>query len=235
MTGPVAQPHRAADDGGATKPGRDQVRGGPNAAPLAGRSRRARCRPDAGAERTLMTKDAIRDAGSEPMLVVTFHGEGADAAQLHGLARTFLPGHHAVSPQNDGDGATRGPSGDPAEDMAAFLRGETARTGAVHVTGIGYSAGADLLAAISVAHPDLFDAVVLMHPRQPALPAAVPDLAMTRVLVTAGRSDPDCPPDVAQELADWFTEQKADCILAWHPGGNEVPQSEIDAVRDFLV
>ncbi len=196
-----------------------------------------------------MPYDARRTDGTEPRLALTFHGTGADADQLHGLARTFLPAHHVVSPEGDvheggaarffrrhGEGvydmddlATR------AGAMAAFVRAEAERTGALHVTGIGFSNGANILAATAIAHPDLFDALVLMHPLIPWVPGPAPDLAMTRVLITAGQSDPICPAGMTQGLADWFTAQKADVTLAWHPGGHEVPQSEIQAVQDFLL
>ncbi|CAM4403091.1 alpha/beta hydrolase [Palleronia rufa] len=196
-----------------------------------------------------MGYEALRDAGSDGRLAVTFHATGADASQLHGLARTFLPEAHAVSPQGDVSegGAMRffrrtAEGVYDMEDlalrvdaMAAFLRREIARTDAAHVTGIGYSNGANILAATAMAEPDIFDAMVLMHPLIPWLPDPQPELAMTRVLITAGRADPICPPGMTQGLADWFTAQKADCLLAWHPGGHEVPQSEIDAVRAFLV
>ncbi len=196
-----------------------------------------------------MPYDALRRAGSEPKLALTFHGTGADASQLHGLAQAFLPGHHVVSPQGDvvEGGAARffrrhGEGVYDMEDlgvrvaaMAEFVRAETERTGAGHVTGIGFSNGANILAATALAHADLFDALVLMHPLIPWMPDPAPGLAMTRVLITAGRSDPICPPDLTQGLADWFTAQKADVTLAWHPGGHEVPQSEVEAVRDFLV
>ncbi len=195
-----------------------------------------------------MTYDALRTAGTQARLALTFHGTGAEAGQLHGLAQTFLPGHHVVSPQGDVDerGARRffrrtgegvydmADLGARVEAMAAFVSAETERTGALHVTGIGFSNGANILAATAMAHPELFDALALMHPLIPWTPDPAPDLAMTRVLITAGQSDPICPPDLTQDLADWFTAQKADVVLAWHPGGHEVPQSEVEAVRAFL-
>lgn len=196
-----------------------------------------------------MPYDALRTAGDAPKLALTFHGTGGVSSQLHGLARTFLPDHHVVSPAGDvmENGAARffrrhaegvydmDDLAQRTEAMASFVRAETERAGAVHVTGIGYSNGANILAATAIAHPDIFDVLVLMHPLIPWVPEPTPDLAMTRVLITAGQSDPICPAGLTQGLADWFAAQKADVVLAWHPGGHEVPQTEIDAVREFLV
>ncbi|QFU09900.1 Putative hydrolase MhqD [Rhodobacteraceae bacterium THAF1] len=196
-----------------------------------------------------MTYEALRHDGSAPKIAFTFHGTGAQAAQLHGVAQQFLPEHHVVSPEGDVDegGAARffrrtGEGVYDMDDLAArvaamakFVQAERDRTGATHATGIGYSNGANILCATAMAHPDLFDALVLMHPLIPWQPQPQPKMAMMRVLITAGQNDPICPAPQTQALAEWFTDQKADCLLAWHPGGHEVQQSEIDAIRDFLV
>ncbi len=196
-----------------------------------------------------MSYDAKRTDGTDDRLVLTFHGTGGSAEQFHDAAATFLPGAHVVSPNGDvsENGARRffrrHAEGDyDMEDlarrrdaMAEFVRAEIARTGARHVTGIGFSNGANILTATAMAAPDLFDALALMHPLIPWAPDPQPGLAMTRVLITGGERDPICPPDLTQGLADWFALQKADVTLAWHPGGHEIPQSEVEALRDFLV
>ncbi|WP_375260651.1 alpha/beta hydrolase [Palleronia sp.] len=195
-----------------------------------------------------MGYDAIRSVGTADHLVFTFHGTGATADQLHGLARTLLPKAHVVSPQGDvheGDAPRffrRKAEGvydmddlaQRVEKMGLFVRGEITRTGVSHVTGIGYSNGANILAATAIRYPRLFDTLVLMHPLIPWVPAPEPGLAAKRILVTGGRQDPICPAELTQGLADWFTAQMADCTLAWHPGGHEIQQTEIDCVADFL-
>ena len=195
-----------------------------------------------------MTYDALRHDGSAPKIAFTFHGTGASADQLHGVARAFLPDHHVVSPEGDVDenGAARffrreeegvydmDDLAQRVEAMAAFIKAERARTGADHATGIGYSNGANILAATAFEHPDLFDTMVLMHPMIPWVPEPQPDLKMKRVLITGGKKDPICPDTLTQALAAWFLEQKSDCVLAFHPGGHEVQQTEINLIGEFL-
>ena len=118
--------------------------------------------------------------------------------------------------------------------MADFVDAEIARTGADRVVGIGYSNGANILAAVAMSRPGLFDTLGLMHPLIPWDPAPEPRLAMTRVLITAGQRDPICPPERTAALAEWFTAQKADCLLAWHPGGHEIRDTEVSALHEFL-
>ncbi|RVT82142.1 alpha/beta hydrolase [Rhodobacteraceae bacterium CCMM004] len=196
-----------------------------------------------------MTYHAARTDGTSDTLVLTFHGTGGDETQFHGAAQAFLPGAHVVSPRGDVSemGANRffSRTGEGVYDMedlarrteamAEFIAAERARTGAARVIGMGYSNGANILASVVFVRPELVDWLVLMHPLIPWVPDPQPGLAEHRVLITAGERDPICPAPMTQALADWFAAQMADVTVAWHPGGHEIPQSEVQAVRDFLV
>ena len=182
-----------------------------------------------------------------PVLAFTFHGTGGTENQFHEFAGQLLPGASVVSPRGDvsemgalryfrrtGEGvydmedlATR------TEAMAAFLAEERHRTGAARVLGLGYSNGANILAAVAFLHPEIVDDIVLLHPLIPWEPAPQPGLSGRRVLITAGRRDPICPAPMTERLADWFARQGADLSLVWHPGGHEIAQSELSAIREF--
>jgi phospholipase/carboxylesterase len=190
---------------------------------------------------------ARTDGSAGGRLVFTFHGTGGDERQFHGLAQEIWPGAHVVSPR--GDVSERGAlryfrrTGEGVYDMAdlarrteamaAFIAAERARTGATEVVGLGYSNGANILASVSFARPDLVDGLVLLHPLIPFDPGAVAGLAGRRVLIAAGRRDPICPGPLSQRLADWYGAQGADVALHWHDGGHEIAASEIAAVQAF--
>ncbi|WOI55459.1 alpha/beta hydrolase [Palleronia sp. LCG004] len=178
---------------------------------------------------------AKRSAGTDDHLVLTFHAEGRPVDQLHGAACTFLPEAHVVSTSRETGGTGEPDLAELGRAMASAAREEIERTGARRVTGIGHSRGADVLAAVAIAAPGLFDAIALLHPTRPIAGGDVPALAMTRVLVTGGKTDDSPPPEVTQAIADWFSMQKADVMLAWHPGKHEIPQSEVDTLGDFLI
>jgi predicted GNAT family acetyltransferase len=91
-----------------------------------------------------------------------------------------------------------------------------------------------VLAAALFGRPDLFDALVLMHPLIPFEPTIAGDLAGRRVLITAGRRDPICPPSLTARLESHLRAAGADVTLAWHEGGHEMRPSEIDAARAFF-
>lgn len=190
---------------------------------------------------------AARHEGSEPTLLLTFHGTGGTERQFHGLGRELLPRAHVVSPRGEVSegGALRffrrraegvydvEDLARRTEGMAEFIEGEAARTGATRVAGLGYSNGANILAAVLLARPDLVQEAALLHPLIPFEPPPV-DLSGRRVLVTAGRRDPICPAPMTQGLADWLKAQGAEVTLLWHEGGHEVAPAEWSAVRAFL-
>jgi phospholipase/carboxylesterase len=179
-------------------------------------------------------------------VVFTFHGTGGDERQFHDLTAALVPGARIVSPRGDvdemghlrffrrtGEGVyDMEDLGRRVEKMADFLAAE--RGDAPLAAGIGYSNGANILAATAFVRPELIDVMVLMHPLIPWTPAPQPGLAGRRVLITAGRRDPICPPQLTQGLADWFADQEAEITLEWHPGGHEVRREEVDAAGRFL-
>ncbi|HEY4193329.1 MAG TPA: alpha/beta hydrolase [Mesorhizobium sp.] len=182
-----------------------------------------------------------------PLLFV-FHGTGADENQLPGLGRELMPDASVVSPRGDVSehGAARffRRTGEGVYDMADLARATAKMAGFIHahvearqpssVVGLGYSNGANILASVLFAEPSLFGAAVLMHPLIPFTPDIKGDLAGKRILLTAGRHDPICPPDLTERLERNLRCAQADIKVEWHEGGHEVRPSEIEAARLFF-
>jgi phospholipase/carboxylesterase len=84
------------------------------------------------------------------------------------------------------------------------------------------------------AEPDLFDAAALMHPLIPFAPDVKGSLAGRHVLVTAGRRDPICPPELTSRLDAHLRQADANVSLEWHDGGHEVRPNEIEAVKSLF-
>ncbi|MDH4987794.1 alpha/beta hydrolase [Aminobacter anthyllidis] len=178
-------------------------------------------------------------------LVFAFHGTGGDENQLLGFAQELVPGATIVSPRGDVSeiGAARffRRTGEGVYDMddlaratdkmAGFVRAHIAAAKPSRVLALGYSNGANILASVLFAEPGLFDAVALMHPLIPFAPDVKGSLAGRQVLVTAGRRDPICPPELTSRLDAYLRQVGADVSLEWHEGGHEVRPNEIDAVK----
>jgi phospholipase/carboxylesterase len=181
-------------------------------------------------------------------LVFTFHGTGGNEHQFHDLASQLLPGAAVVSPRGDVRDAGMNRyfrrTGEGIYDMddlwartnalAAFLAEERSKADALRVVGLGYSNGANILAAIAMSHPEIVDEIVLMHPLIPWTPQPQPGLADKRVLITAGRRDPICPAPMTEALADYLRQQGTSLTLHWHEGGHELRPEELGAMQAFL-
>ena len=174
-----------------------------------------------------------------------FHGTGGDENQFFDLAGQLLPGARRVAPRGDVSehGALRyfrrtGEGVYDMDDLGArtaamieFVRGQVGS--ASRVIGLGYSNGANILASVQFAAPELFDATVLMHPLIPFAPPKA-DFSGRKVLITAGRRDPIAPASATQALADYFSANGASLTLAWHEGGHELRNEELAAIQSFI-
>lgn len=196
-----------------------------------------------------MTYVAKRTAGTAGApLFLTFHGTGGSEDQFHGFVEQLLPGAHITSPRGDvsEQGALRyfrraaegvydmADLAQRSAAMAEFIAAEQAAMTPAQIIGLGYSNGANILAAVAFEKPALVDTLVLMHPLIPWDPVPQPGLAGRRILITAGERDPICPPDRTRALADYLTAQGADVTTHWHPGGHDIARSEVDAITAFL-
>jgi phospholipase/carboxylesterase len=199
-----------------------------------------------------MSKDAYTyktlPGSPDGSLLFVFHGTGADEDQLLSLGRDLAPQATIVSPRGDvsEDGAARSfrRTGEGVYDMddlaratdkmVGFVKAHVEASKPVSVLGLGYSNGANILASVVVAAPSLFDAAVLMHPLIPFEPEVKGSLAGRRILVTAGRRDPICPPNLTARLEACLRADGADVTVEWHDGGHEVQSNEIEAARRFL-
>ncbi|RWK97298.1 MAG: alpha/beta hydrolase [Mesorhizobium sp.] len=199
-----------------------------------------------------MSKDAYTyktlPGSPDGSLLFVFHGTGADENQLLSLGRDLAPQATIVSPRGDvsEDGAARffRRTGEGVYDMDDLARATDQMVGFVKahieaakpasVLGLGYSNGANILASVVFAAPSLFDAAALMHPLIPFEPVVKGSLAGRRILVTAGRRDPICPPNLTARLEAYLRADGAEVTVEWHDGGHEVQSSEIEAARRFL-
>ena len=190
---------------------------------------------------------AADGASAEAPLIFLFHGTGGDENQFFDLAGQLLPEARRVAPRGDVSehGALRyfrraaegvydmDDLARRTANMIDFVREQIGATRPSRVLGLGYSNGANILASVQFAVPELFDASVLMHPLIPFAPPAA-DFAGRKVLITAGRRDPIAPANSTQALADYFIANGAETQLAWHEGGHELRQEELAAIQRFL-
>jgi phospholipase/carboxylesterase len=188
-----------------------------------------------------------KGSGVDAPLFVVFHGTGGDENQFFDLAGQLLPGARVIAPRGDvSEGGALRYFRRTAEgvydmddlrlrtvQMVDFVTQRKAEGQASRVIGLGYSNGANILAAVQFAAPDLFDASVLMHPLIPFIPQDA-DFSGKQVLITAGQRDPIAPAASTQALSDYFARNGAESRLFWHRGGHELRQEELQQVQGLL-
>ena len=191
-----------------------------------------------------LTKNPVDDAP----LVFAFHGTGGNENQFFGLAQELVPGAGVISPRGDVSemGAARffRRTGEGVYDMDDLARATEKMVGYVEawkekhpgrpLFGFGYSNGANILASVMIARPDLFDRVGLLHPLIPWEPAPVQGLQGKQVLISAGRRDPICPWPMTERLVAWTEAQGAELMTSYHGGGHELIQDEALALAQLL-
>lgn len=187
-----------------------------------------------------LTKDPDGDAP----LVFAFHGTGGDETQFFGLAQELVPHGGVISPRGDvlENGAARffRRTGEGVYDMEDLARATDKMAAFVddwrdqfpnrEVYGFGYSNGANILASVMMARPDLFDRVGMLHPLIPWNPNEVAGLAGRSVLITAGQHDPICPWPMTEKLVAWASAQGACVSTSFHAGGHEIRREELAAL-----
>jgi phospholipase/carboxylesterase len=174
-----------------------------------------------------------------------FHGTGGDEHQFTDLAAELKPGARRIGVRGDVSegGALRyfKRVGEGRYDMADLSRATKKLAAWVPVAApsgeriaLGYSNGANTIAATLFEAPETFDVAVIMHPLIPFTPAPQPGLKGKKIIITAGRRDPIAPVHSAELLVQYLKEQGANVTLFWHEGGHEIRREELLAIRDFL-
>jgi predicted esterase len=99
---------------------------------------------------------------------------------------------------------------------------------------VGYSNGANIAAAMMLLGTGQFSQAILLRPMVPLEPATLPDLQGTRVLLSAGQSDPIARPAIVTELAQLFRTAGAAVDLVVQPSGHELGANDVATARQWL-
>jgi phospholipase/carboxylesterase len=191
----------------------------------------------------------------DPVTLLLLHGTGADEHDLLPLGRMLSPTARLLSPRgkvveqgmprwfrrhaeglfDTEDLIAR------TDELADALPAAASTYGfdRTRLIAAGFSNGANIAAATLLLRPETFRAALLFAPMVPLrtdqLPSGgLPDLSTTAVFLSAGRRDPICPPEQAEELAVMLHDAGAAVELAWHDGGHELTRPIADAARSWL-
>jgi phospholipase/carboxylesterase len=99
---------------------------------------------------------------------------------------------------------------------------------------LGYSNGANIIAALAQLHPEVVYSGVLLHGLLPLPEVAVPELFGRKFFVTYGLNDTMIPPEKSRVLEQSLRQAGADVEVLTHSGGHELRVEEREALVEFL-
>jgi predicted esterase len=123
-----------------------------------------------------------------------------------------------------------------ANELADFIPAAAANYefDPVMLTAVGYSNGANVAAAVLLLRPGVIKSAVLLRAMVPLTPAALPDLAGTRVMICSGTHDPIIPVENAKRLTAMLREGGAEVTLRLEDAGHQLVFDEIAAAKNWL-
>lgn len=101
------------------------------------------------------------------------------------------------------------------------------------VVAIGYSNGANIAGSLLYHYEDALQGAILHHPMVPRRGIELPNLSGTKVLITAGKQDPMCPPEEAKDLHNMLQNAKAEVETFWTEGGHQLVQEEVNKAKQW--
>lgn len=101
------------------------------------------------------------------------------------------------------------------------------------VIAIGYSNGANIAGSLLFHHENSLRGAILHHPMVPRRGIELPNLAGANVLITAGKQDPMCPPEEAEDLHDMLENADAQVETFWTEGGHQLVQEEVNRAKQW--
>jgi predicted esterase len=185
-----------------------------------------------------------------PNTVLLLHGTGGDENDLLPIGLGIAPGFALLSPRGrvDEHGAARffrrvregvfdeASIRTEAAALEQFIGESAGRYGfdPTRVSALGYSNGANMIAALLLLSPQLFSGAVLLRATLPFEPEPLLPIAGTPVLLEAGQHDPILPAPGAEKLAKKLAEAGAKVEVRWHNLGHELGPEDFSAAREFF-
>jgi predicted esterase len=123
-----------------------------------------------------------------------------------------------------------------ANELADFIPAAAAKYefDPATLTAVGYSNGANIAGAVFLLRPGVIKSAVLLRAMVPLTPAALPDLAATRVMICSGTRDPIIPLENAKRLTAMLRDGGADVTLRLEDAGHQLVFAEIAAAKEWL-
>jgi len=102
------------------------------------------------------------------------------------------------------------------------------------VWALGFSNGANMVAAMLLLYPGMFAGGVLLRPMLPLLPEQEPNLEKVPVYIAAGAQDTMIPQESTRRLIQVLEKAGASLTTRWALAGHGFGREELDLVREWI-
>lgn len=182
--------------------------------------------------------------------LILLHGTGGDEYDLIPIAKTVLPDAPILSLRGDVNegGLNRffrriAPGVFDEEDVA--LRAKNLKDWLIEkakhydfslekAIAIGYSNGANIIAALLNDYGNILHHAALLHPMTPYKDKACQNLAGVNVFIAAGINDTIAPKQETVMLKERFEGANAALSLQWSDGGHQLTHETVDALKTWI-
>lgn len=189
--------------------------------------------------------------GTSKRTFVVFHGTGGDENDLIPVARMIDPDANILSLRGNvsEQGMLRffrrlseGVFDEEdirfrAKEIVDFIEESVAahHLDPEHLTALGYSNGANIIAAILLLRGRVFRNTILLHPMVPLKEMPEQDLTGTKVFIGAGENDPIVKPENTRKLEEVLLGKGAEVSSTWYRSGHSLTMDEIkDATAWYM-
>ncbi|MCZ0717525.1 alpha/beta hydrolase [Aerococcus kribbianus] len=98
---------------------------------------------------------------------------------------------------------------------------------------LGYSNGANLIAASLYSYANPYSAALLLHPMVPFADGPKEKLDKSQIFIAAGNNDPICAPEESQQLTKEIEEMGGEVNLHWETAGHSITSDELRAAKEW--
>jgi len=102
------------------------------------------------------------------------------------------------------------------------------------VIAVGFSNGANIAGSLLLLRPEILHRAVLFRAMVPLVPAPLPSIPRTPVLVSNGRADPIVSVAETERLVALLGAAGAEVTLVWQQAGHQLVQTDLVRAREWL-
>lgn len=197
-----------------------------------------------------LSRPHVFEKGTSNRVLLLLHGTGADEFDLLSLGKAIDKDANLLAPRGMHleNGMNRyferypdGSFNEASIDLAVAELADFINVAKDHYqlsdqafTGVGFSNGANMAAALMLKHPALLESAVLFGSTRPYKEPPTANLTGKRIWLANGDNDPYAPNHISEIWLNQLREMGADAHWIRHPGGHQISSQHVAEIAKNL-